>query len=70
MNFAIPYPAVIQITLLNSKGQLITNLINHYYSAQGSYCVPYNGSKLSAGVYYLKFLSDDGTKVTLPIEKL
>jgi len=70
VNFAIPYPAVIQITLLNSKGQLITNLINHYYSAQGSYCVPYNGSKLSAGVYYLKFLSDDGTKVTLPIEKL
>ncbi len=70
INFIIPSPKVIQIALLNSKGQFIANIVNHFYNTRGSVFVPYNGSSLASGVYYLKFLADDGTNSTIPLLKM
>ena len=70
INFIIPSPKVIQIALLNSKGQFVTNIVNHYYNTRGSIFVPYNGSSLASGVYYLKFIADDGSNSTIPILKM
>ena len=69
INFSLPTPEVVQVALFNTKGQLISNFINHYYSSAGSYYVPFDGSMLATGVYYLKFMSDDGTKKVIPLLK-
>ena len=69
INFSLPLPEVVQAVLFNDKGQLISNIVSHYYSASGNYIIPFDGSKLATGVYYLKFMSDDGTKKVIPLLK-
>jgi len=69
INFSLPSPKVVQAELFNNKGQMISTIVNHYYNSKGNYYVPYNGSNLATGIYYLKFLADDGTKQIIPLLK-
>ena len=69
IEFNLSTPKIITASLYSSKGQFIADIINYFYQ-KGIYHVKYlNGSNLATGVYYLKFLADDGTRKIIPLLK-
>ncbi|GEM_PF-3885993 len=51
INFGIPVESNVKITLYNSLGERVKELVNGIFSP-GSYSLNFNGSGLSSGVYY------------------
>lgn len=53
--------ANVKLTVFNSLGQLITTVVNEIQTA-GSYTVPFDGSGLSSGVFFIRLESDGYTQ--------
>ncbi|MEZ4821933.1 MAG: T9SS type A sorting domain-containing protein [Ignavibacteria bacterium] len=60
--FDIPNEGNVRITIFNTAGQKITELINEYKTA-GSYQVDFNGSNLASGIYYYRLESGNFSQV-------
>jgi hypothetical protein len=53
INYSIPIEGIVKITIYNSPGQTVKELVNEFKSI-GSYTTEFNGSSLSSGIYYYK----------------
>jgi len=56
--YSIPKEGKLRITVFNSVGQIVKELLNEFKSV-GYYTVDFDGSNLSSGIYYCKMETDD-----------
>lgn len=56
INYSIPFEGNVRITIFNSLGQTVKELINEFKDA-GNYSVQLDGSSLPSGIYYYKISS-------------
>lgn len=56
INYSIPFEGNVSITIFNSLGQTVKELINEFKDA-GKYSVQFDGSSLPSGIYYYKISS-------------
>lgn len=61
INFSIPQRGFINLTVYNSIGEEVQNLVNNTMN-EGQYSVEFNGSNLNSGVYFyrLNYSNQDG----------
>jgi len=71
IRYSLPGNCRVKLSVYNSLGQLIKELVNGEKSA-GSYEVQFDGSKLASGVYFysIKASSLDGAKDFSSVKKL
>lgn len=62
INFSIPEKTFVSLTIYNSLGQKIEQLISGFYNS-GKYSVEFNASKLSSGTYYYRLTTDSFTDI-------
>ena len=62
ITFDIPNEGNVRITIFNTAGQKIAELINEYKTA-GSYQVDFNGNNLASGIYYYRIESGSFSQV-------
>lgn len=62
INFRLNKVGFVKLTVFDSKGNLIKNLVNDKKSA-GEYSVEFNGNGLSSGIYFYKLDVDGNTDV-------
>lgn len=58
INFSIPQPGNVKLSVYNVLGQEVATLINNYKPA-GSYTITWNADKISSGVYIYKLEADN-----------
>jgi len=57
INFNLPNDGLAKVSVYNSKGELVKELINGQFKA-GSHAVNFDGSNLNSGVYFYKLEAD------------
>jgi hypothetical protein len=62
ISFDLPWAGYVKLTVYNSLGQFVKELLNEYKEA-GSYTTEFNANTLSSGVYFYK-LESKGYTVT------
>lgn len=60
--YSIPQSEKVKITVYNSLGQVIKELVNEFKHA-GNYLVEFNGSNISSGIYFYKIEAGSYTKI-------
>ena len=65
ISFAIPVDAGVKITIFNSLGQKVTQLVNNQFTS-GNHTIIFNASRLSSGLYFYAFEANgvDGSGFT------
>ncbi|MBN2789109.1 MAG: T9SS type A sorting domain-containing protein [Candidatus Delongbacteria bacterium] len=63
INYSINAISKIEISVFNSKGELVNNLVNEKQS-KGNHTVTFDASKLNSGVYYYRLKIDGMVKET------
>ncbi|MEP7146584.1 MAG: T9SS type A sorting domain-containing protein [bacterium] len=62
INYSLPIEGIVKITIYNSLGQTIKELVNEFKGI-GSYTTEFNGSSLSSGIYYYKIETGNFSQV-------
>ena len=65
ISFAIPVDAGVKITIFNSLGQTVTQLVNNQFTS-GNHTINFNASRLSSGLYFYVLQANgiDGSSFT------
>lgn len=63
IRFSLPQATTAKLVVYNSKGELITTLINGFISA-GRHSVDFDASGLNSGVYFCKLQANGGSSVS------
>ena len=58
INFSIINEGTVKLNVYNTSGEIVSELINNKYSA-GNHTINFDGSDLSAGVYYYILEAND-----------
>ena len=56
INYSLEKAGIVNLTVYNSLGSKITNIVNEYKPA-GSYSIQFNGSNLASGIYFYRLES-------------
>ncbi|TRZ52222.1 T9SS C-terminal target domain-containing protein, partial [bacterium] len=65
INFDLPDDNKISIEIYNITGKLVTKLLNNEFRSAGYYTIYFNGSSLSSGVYFYRFIAESNGKQTI-----
>jgi hypothetical protein len=57
LQFDLPEPAVVTVTVYNTLGQEVANLLDHVAYEPGKYAVKFDASRLSSGVYIYQLIA-------------
>jgi len=70
INFNLPVDSRITLVIYNMLGSEVKTLINNEQRAAGFYTIDFNGSSMSSGTYFYRFIAESNGKQTVMTKKL
>ena len=70
IDFALPFDSKMSVALYDITGRKVMTLIHNELRTAGYYTVDFNGSSLSSGMYFYRFIAETSDKQTIITKKM